>query len=313
MDVQSITIFVKVAETGSLTEAANQLDMTPSGVSKSLRRLEENLNVRLVTRTTRHVNLTEEGRMLLDQFRQILSDIEGVKILLENRLARPNGRLRLQVPVGLGRRVIIPLMVAFTRQFAEISVDVETSDRYADPAEEGIDATIRIGEPTNNYLIARKLGEIQFQAVASPGYIRRHGEPQTPDDLVHHQCLSYYIPQNGRYREWHFRKDGQEIVRSFPGQLNVNNAQSLMQAAIEGGGIALVSKMVVSDAIRTGQLKPLLREYVSVGPPAWLVYSERRFQLPRVSALVKFLVQNVPKALERHNFDPMEFAPQQTA
>ncbi|MEI9805601.1 MAG: substrate binding domain-containing protein [Pseudolabrys sp.] len=143
---------------------------------------------------------------------------------------------------------------------------------------------------------------MQFQVVASPEYIREHGEPLTPGDLVNHQCLSYYIPQNGRYRAWQFQFGKEkEFVQTFPGRLNVNNAQALMQAAIDGAGVALVSKFMASDAMKAGDLKPLLRDYKSVGPPAWLLYSEKRFQLPRVRALIEFLLANVPKALKRHN------------
>lgn len=300
--LQSIAVFVKVAETGSFTVAAQHLDLSPSGVSKSLRRLEDKLKVRLVSRTTRSAHLTDEGRMLVEQYRQILHEIEGVEAMLTHRLARPSGRVRLQMPVGLGRRVVMPLLLDFMREYPEISIDVEMSDRAADPAEEGIDAAIRIGERSDSRLVARELGKIQFQTVASPDYVRRHGEPSTPADLVNHECLSYYIPSSGRYREWHFHVKGSEnIEQSLPGRLNVNNAQALTQAAIDGAGIALVSSFTASDAIRAGQLCTLLREYKSIGPTAWLLYGERRFQLPRVRALIEYLTERVPVALAQHN------------
>ena len=308
--LQEIAIFVNVAETGSFTKAARRLGITPSGVSKSLRRLEEKLKVRLVSRTTRSVHLTDEGRVLAEQYRQIITEVEEAEALLNRRLARPSGRVRLQVPVGLGRRIVVPLMVTFTRELPEISIDVEMSDRNADPAEEGIDASIRIGEPSDSRLVARKLGDIPFLLVASPQYVREYGAPSTPNDLVHHQCLSYYVPQSGRYREWDFRLGNEQtFVKSFPGRLNVNNAQALMQAAISGAGIALISSFMASDAIKLGELQVLLKDYRSFGPPAWLIYGERRFQLPRVRALIEYLVENVPKALEQHNFHSKIRAP----
>ena len=300
--LQEISVLINVAETGSFTEAARRLGVTPSGISKSLSRLEEKLKVRLVTRTTRSVHLTDEGRVLVEHFRQITTEIEAAEALLNGRLARPSGRVRLQVPVGLGRRIVTPLMFAFTKEFPEISIDMELSDRSADPAEEGIDASIRIGEPSDSRLVARKLGDIPFLLVASPEYVLQFGEPSSPSDLVQHQCLSYYVPQSGRYREWEFRLGNERtFVKSFPGRLNINNAQALMQAAVSGAGIALLSSFMVSDAIKAGELQVLLKEYKSFGAPAWLIYGERRFQLPRVRALIEYLVENVPNALEQHN------------
>lgn len=301
--LQSIAVLVKVAETGSFTGAAKSLAISPSGVSKSLRRLEDRLKIRLVSRSTRSVHLTDEGRMLVEQYRQILVEIEDVEALLARRLARPSGRVRLQVPVGLGRRVITPLMVRFSEEFPEICLDIEMSDRSANPTEEGIDVAVRAGNPDDSRLVARKLGEIQFQAVASPHYLSEYGEPYTPAELVSHRCLSYYIPHSGRYREWQFEAtNGKRFTQSLPGRLNVNNAQALMYAAIDGAGIALLSKFIVSDAVRAGQLQPILRGYKPIGPTAWLLYGEQRFQLPRVRAVVEFLLQRFPAILDSHHF-----------
>lgn len=298
--LQAVAVFVRVAELGSFTGAAQRLGMSPSGVSKSLSRLESKLGCRLVTRTTRSVHLTDEGRTLLDQYRQILNEVDQAEVLLTQRLAKPSGRLRLQLPVGFGRRVVLPLILRLTRDFPDLAVDMEFSERSADPAEEGLDAAIRIGEPGDTRLVARKLCDIRFLAVASPAYLRRHGEPASPGDLQAHECLSYFVPQTGRYRDWEFRApDGTLIVKSFPGRVNVNNAQALMHAAIEGAGIALVANFIAADAIRAGQLQMILRDYVSTGPSIWLLYGERRYQLPRVRALIELLMAEIPNALQQ--------------
>ena len=298
LDLQAILIFVRVAEHGSFTLAAQRLGMSPSGISKSLARLEGRLGCRLVTRTTRSVHLTDEGRTLLEQFRQILNEVEQAETLLTQRLAKPSGRLRLQMPVGFGRRVVMPLTVKLTRTFPDLSIDIELSDRSADPAEEGLDAAIRIGDPSDTRLVARKLCDIRFIAVASRKYLESHGEPASPEELGRHLCLSYYVPQTGRYREWEFiSPSGTRSTHSLPGRVNVNNAQALVHAAIEGAGIALVADFIAADAIRAGQLQVVMPSYRSVGPSVWLLYGERRYQLPRVRALIEMLLAEIPKSL----------------
>jgi LysR family transcriptional regulator for bpeEF and oprC len=293
--LQAVTIFVRVAETGNFTEAARRLNMSSSGISKSLSRLEGKLGVRLFTRTTRSIHLTDEGRMLLEQYRQVLADVEQAEAMLSQRLGTPSGRVRLQVPVGFGRRIIMPLLAELSRQYPDLSFDIELNGRTADPAEEGLDAAVRIGPPpSDSRLIARKMCDIRFVAVASPDYIRRKGQPKAPEELQNHQCLAYYEPQTGRYHEWNFvSADGRRFVKAFPGKLNVNNAQALMHAAIGGAGIALVARFHASDAINSGQLKIVLSDFVSSGPSVWLLYGEKRYQLPRVRTVVEFLLTRV--------------------
>ena len=192
----------------------------------------------------------------------------------------------------------MPLLVQLIRQYPDLSLDIELNGRSADPAEEGLDVAVRIGPPPgDSRLIARKICDIRFVAVASPDYIRKNGKPNAPEELQDHQCLAYYVPQTGRYHEWNFvSEDGKRFVKAFPGKLNVNNAQALMHAAIEGAGIALVARFHAWDAIKSGQLKIVLPDFVSSGPSVWLLYGEKRYQLPRVRTVVEFLITKVALA-----------------
>ncbi|GAA4322112.1 LysR family transcriptional regulator [Pigmentiphaga soli] len=296
--LHAIAVFVRVAECGSFTEAAARLGMSTSGISKSLIRLESRLGCRLVNRTTRSLHLTDEGRALLGQFRQILDDVEQAQVVLSSSLAKPSGRLRLQAPVSFGQVVVMPLLTRLTNEMPELSVDVELNDRSADPAEEGLDAAIRLRPPSDSRLIARKLCDSRHVAVASPAYLKRHGEPATPDDLAGHHCMAYYVPQTDRYRPWQFTSaKGQTVVWNRSGRLNVNNGRALLLAAIDGAGIALVPDYIASDAVRGGKLRPVLRQYRVAGPSVWLLYGERRFQLPRVRALIEMLLAEVPRSI----------------
>ena len=292
--LHAISIFVRVAEAKSFTKAAKRLGISASGVSKSLTRLEATLRVRLVNRTTRSVSLTDDGVTFFERCRQILGELEDAETAVTRGQTKPRGRLRVQLPVGFGLKVLVPLMAQFIELYPELIVDAEFSDRVTDLAEEGIDAVVRIGYPGDSRLVARNLCDLRYVTVASPGYIARHGEPKTPDDLHRHRCLGFHIPQTNRYRDWSFISAGQRHSKSISGNLNMNNGQALLNAAIAGAGIATVATFMASDAVRAGLLRIVLREHVPAGPPIWVGYLERRHLSLRIRAFVDFLTTHIP-------------------
>ncbi len=293
--LHAISIFVRIAETKSFTKAAKLLGISTSGVSKSLTRLEERLGVRLANRTTRSVSLTDDGATFFERCRQILGDLEDAETVVTRRQTKPRGRLRVQLPVGFGLKVIAPFLAQFAEQCPELVVDVEFSDRISDLAEEGIDAVVRIGPTGDTRLVARKLCDLRYVTVASPDYIARHGEPKTPDDLQRHRCLGFYIPQTNRYRDWGFDSAGQHHSKSISGYLNMNSGQALLDATIAGAGIATMATFMACDAVRAGLLRIVLREYVPpTGPLIWVCYLERRHLSLRIRAFVDFLTTHIP-------------------
>ena len=292
--MQGISVFVRVAESRSFTAAAGKLGITPSGASKAVTRLEDRLGVRLVHRTTRSVSLTDDGTAFYERCRQILSELEDAEAAVTRRRTKPRGRLRVQMPVAFGQRIVVPLLAQFVELYPELVIDAELSDRSPDLADEGLDVAIRIGDLGDTRVVARKLCDLRFVTVASPLYLQRHGEPGTPDDLERHRCLMYYLPHTHRYREWHFSTNGAPYSRSFAGSLNLNNSPALLDAAIAGAGVANVSTFIAYDAIRAGMLKVILRDYVGVGPAVWAIYLQRRHLSPRVQAFVQFLVARIP-------------------
>jgi len=293
-NLNALRVFVRVAETRSFTEAAKRLGLTSSAVSKAITRLEQEMNVRLLHRTTRSVSLTNDGASFFDHCLQILAQIEDAENLLGRATSSPHGRLRVHMPVGFGRRVIVPALSRFIEQHPDLVLDAELSDRTVDLAYDGIDAAVHIGEPADARLIARRLCNLHFVACASPDYLARHGEPRTPDELDQHHCLAYVLMHTGRYRDWQFVKDGQPYPKTVSGRLNINNAESLLEAACSGLGIAMISNFIAADAIRDGRLRCILTDYVSTGPQVSVVYLPSRNLSPKVRAFVNFLVGLIP-------------------
>jgi LysR family transcriptional regulator for bpeEF and oprC len=203
----------------------------------------------------------------------------------------PRGNLRVHMPVGFGRRVIVPALPRFIERYPDIVVDVELSDRIIDLAYEGIDVAIQIGEPSDARLIARKLCNLRFVACASPQYLLRRGVPATPDDLSRHDCLAYVLMQSGRYRDWQFVKNGKNIGKTISGRLNINNSDSLLEAAIAGLGIVMISNFIASEALRSGRLCAVLTDYVALGPPVSAIYRPSKNLSPRVRAFVDFVTE----------------------
>ncbi|GAA5233894.1 LysR family transcriptional regulator [Verticiella sediminum] len=293
-NLNALRVFVRVAETRSFTEAAKRLGLTSSAISKAITRLEHELGVRLLQRTTRSVGLTNDGASFFEHCQQILAQIEDAENMLNRATSSPHGRLRVHMPVGFGRRVIVPALSRFIEQHPHLVLDAELSDRNVDLAYEGIDAAVHIGEPADARLIARKLCNLRFVACASPEYLARHGEPTTPDELDRHHCLAYVLMHTGRYRDWQFVKDGKAYPKTVSGRLNMNNAESLLEAACSGLGIAMISNFIAGDAIRDGRLRCILTDYVGIGPAVSVVYLPSRNLSPKVRAFVNFLAELIP-------------------
>jgi LysR family transcriptional regulator for bpeEF and oprC len=293
-NLNALRVFVRVAETRSFTEAAKRLGLTSSAVSKAITRLEQELNVRLLHRTTRSVGLTNDGASFFDHCLQVLAQIEDAENVLNRATSSPHGRLRVHMPVGFGRRVIVPALSQFIEQHPALVLDAELSDRTVDLAYEGIDAAVHIGEPADARLIARKLCNLRFVACASPEYLARHGEPRTPDELDRHHCLAYVLMHTGRYRDWQFFENGKAFTKTVSGRLNINNAESLLEAATSGLGIAMISNFIAAEAIREGKLRCILNDYVGIGPQVSVVYLPSRHLSPKVRAFVDFLHDLIP-------------------
>lgn len=292
--LQGIFMFVRVAEKKSFTEAASLLGLSPSGVSKAIARMEDRLGVRLLHRTTRNVSLTHDGTIFYESCRAILEALEDAENAVSNRRPTLQGKLRIQMPIGLGQRIIIPYVTQFAEANPELTIDAELSDRASDLANEGLDLAIRIGELRDTSHIARHLCNLRFITVVSPRYLELHGEPKTPEALDSHRCLVFYMPHLHRYREWRFSHKGKTFSKTPAGIININDAQSVLDSVIAGAGIANIATYVAHDAVKKGLLRVILKDYTSEGPPVSIVYLERKHMAPRVHAFIDYLKERIP-------------------
>jgi len=292
-DLNSLRVFVWVAKLKSFKAAAAGMGLTPSAISKAITRLEAEVGVRLLQRTTRSVGLTEDGSVFFENCRLILGEIDRAENLLSRAKVGPYGRLRVHMTEGLGRRVVFPTLHRFLEEYPSLTVSVEMSDRDVDIPNEGFDVDIRIGEVADSRLVARHLGNVGFAICASPAYLKLHGEPTTPDDLGRHNCLAYSHIHTGRLREWQFCDNGKIYGKTVSGTLQANNSEALLVAAISGLGIASVSQFIANDAIAAGKVKTVLANYAALGPPVYAVYLRGQNVPPKVRSFVDFLVGNV--------------------
>ena len=288
-DFKSLAIFVKVAERRSFIRAANDLGMTQSGVSNAINRLEGELGVRLLARTTRSVGVTEDGAGFLERCRQILASFEEAELVLSRARLKPSGRLRVDMPVAFGRLKVVPLLPAFRAEYAEVELALSFTDRYVDLVGEGIDVAIRFGDLKDSSLIARRLTRTRFGVVGAPHYFAKHGRPKRPEDIARHNCLAFMIREPGVAREWQFEHKGVRVGLSPKGDISFTDGAALCAAACAGFGLAQLHDYYTEDAIAAGALGPVLQRYRPPANPISVVYPTARHLAPKVRAFVDFL------------------------
>src|SRR5262245_33592554 len=289
-DLRTLEIFVKVAERLSFVRAAADLAISQSGVSNAISRLEDQLGVRLLARTTRRVSLTEDGAAFYERCRQALADLAEAELVLKERQLAPRGRLRVDMAVSFGRIKVVPLMGAFQAQYPDVRLALSFTDRYVDLVEEGIDVGVRLGVLQDSSLMARRLTHTQFRVVGAPRYLARHGRPRTPQDLAAHNCLALTLRDTRLAREWRFARNGVESVITPTGTMSFSDGAALCDAACAGYGIAQIHDYYIDDAIRRGRLETVLEAFKPARDPVWLVYPATRHLSPKVRAFIDFMV-----------------------
>jgi DNA-binding transcriptional LysR family regulator len=292
-----IALFIKVLDLGSISAAARNLDLSVAVASKRLQRLEQELGVRLLHRTTRHVHATTEGNALAEQGRALVEDLEALTSGLGRGGTQVTGTLRISTSPTFGRLYISPRLSEFLALYPDVRLSMHYSDEMIDLAAGGFDMAIRIGNVDNPGLIARRLATNQRVLCASPGYLKKHGIPATPRDLERHQCLLQRGVQpggtlgQGKPVGWPLKdKSGREIrpVR-VNSRLESNLGDSLRDAALAGLGIALHSTWHVGEDLRAGRLQVVLPGYPIADTGIYAVMPQRRLVPQRVRAFTEFL------------------------
>jgi len=290
-NLDGIAVFVRVSQSKSFTEAARSLRISASAVSKAISRLEYRLDTRLIDRTTRRISLTAEGKRYLERCRRILEDLEYAEAELAEARRTPSGLLRVQVPRGFGRKIIIPALTDFLDTYPEIQVDVTVRDGAIDPAEEGVDVSFVLGKPTAGQFIARPLTSIGYVICASRKYLARSGIPQSLSDLEDHRCLDYLDPRTGKPRSWSLTVGGKPAAIRVFSVFTGNDILAVHQAVRCGAGIAYLMDFLIADDVREGELSVLLPETALRGVPVQVCYQNNPYQSPRVSAFVNFMLE----------------------
>jgi LysR family transcriptional regulator for bpeEF and oprC len=289
-DLRTLAIFVKVSERRSFVRAATDLGITQSGVSNAISRLEEQLGVRLLARTTRRVSLTEDGAAFFERCRHVLADLEEAELVLKQARLKPIGRLRIDMPVSFGRLKVVPLLGRFQAQYPEIKLALSFTDRYVDLIEESIDVSVRFGQLQDSSLIARRLTETQFRVVGTPDYFAKHGRPKRPEDLAAHNCLAITLRDTRLPRDWRFGRDGAETTVTPKGNMSFGDGAALCDAACAGYGLAQIHGYYIDAALKSGQLEPVLEKFKPKLDPIALVYPQTRHLSPKVRAFIDFMV-----------------------
>ncbi len=283
--------FAAVVATGSFTAAARRLDTTPQLISKYVKALEDELNTRLLNRTTRKVALTDAGRGFHDRCVRIVEDYDALRATLRQERLQPKGRLTIAAPVTFGELQLAAAARAFTMAYPEVEIELQLTDRFVDLVEEGVDLAIRIAELEDSSLVARRLAPAPIVCCATPAYLEANGDPRTPADLAAHSCI---IDTNFRDRDhWPFRVDGRRQLVRVQGRLRVNSAIAVRSLALAGAGIALIPAYVIESDLDRRALTPLLEEHNAFDLAINAVYLETRHLSAKVRSFVDFLAKRL--------------------
>ncbi|HEU5047205.1 MAG TPA: LysR family transcriptional regulator [Rickettsiales bacterium] len=286
-------IFVEVARRQSFAKAAKALGITGPAASKQVMALEAELGVKLLHRTTRLVTLTDEGHIYYESARLALEQMQDAAEQLRNMRMAPQGALKISAPVSFSLVHLLPVLSGFAKKYPDITLEIVLDDKMIDVLAEGFDIAIRVGAPTDSSLICRHLAACPpHPIVASPAYLEQHGLPETPADLKQHRMIAY--TNQGGTAQWHYRTpQGRTGMFRYTGAFRSNNASMMLQAALDGVGIAILPMFCVATHLQAGQLVQLLPDYETL-PQRHIcaLMPPNRYRLAKVNLLLDWIAQS---------------------
>lgn len=280
--LEQLRVFIAVARSASFTAAAAQLDLPRANVSLAVQQLEARLGTRLLNRTTRSVRPTPDGEALLEHAAALVEDADELDQLFRPQSAGVQGRLRVNVPSRMARRLIAPALPDFLAANPELELELGSSDRTVDLVTEGIDCALRVGIMSSSSLVARSLGHLRLIHCASRAYLARHGTPATPEDLVRHTAVLYAPPGEHRAAAWEWVQDSRVLTRAMTGPVTVNNAESYIACCLAGLGLIQIPAYDVREHLASGDLVEILADWPPPAMPIQLVFAHRRHLSRRV-------------------------------
>lgn len=288
-NLSDIAVFVRVVDAGSFTGAAEALGISQPVVSKAVTRLEERLGARLLNRTTRRLSLTEPGAELYRRSMQALKQIEDAELEVARFQTEPRGTLRVNAPMSFTILHLAPVMHEFLARFPGVSLELELDDGQVDIVQGGYDLIVRIAKLRDSNLVARRIAPARLALCASPEYLKQHGEPQSPDELLNHNCLMYTLGSTPR--AWRFVSPaGEEQIVPLRGNVATNNGLAQRAIALNGAGIVFLPTFYIGDDLRSGKLRCFLQKWIPQDASVYAVFAERRNLAPKVRAFIDFLV-----------------------
>jgi DNA-binding transcriptional LysR family regulator len=291
-----ILAFIKTADTGSFTKAAQLLDITPAAVSKNVQRLEDQLSTRLFNRTTRKLSLTEDGQMFYERCADAVRDLENADQALLDNHGTPMGQLRVSCGAAFGRMVVVPLLPGFLAKYPQIQVDMMLDDHIADLVAERFDVAIRGGRLPDSGMVAKKLYPLRLGIYASPAYLKRYGTPENAQDLLHHNCLQFRFSSTRKLLEWELEYRGEVLTPQVRGNLILSDSGALTDACIAGAGIAVLSQFSLATHAQGKTLKRLLPDYKFAERQIYVCYANRKHAPLKTRVFVDYLSEQM-KAL----------------
>ena len=287
--VYAMQLFVRVAELASFSRAADSLGVPKGSVSRQIQSLENHLGTQLLHRTTRRVQLTQDGMVYYERARDLLSNLDELDGLFIHDPTSVSGKLRVDMPVEVARNLVIPRLPAFVQQYPGIEIELSSSDRLVDVVREGFDCVVRVGTLKDSGLIARPLGRLSMVNCASPAYLERFGYPETLEDLSSHAVVHYAVHLGTRPQGFEFYQDNTTRWIKTGGILTVNSTETYHAACLAGLGIIQVPRTGVRDDLRQGTLVEILPQYRAEPMPVSLIYPHRRNLSRRVHLFMEWL------------------------
>jgi DNA-binding transcriptional LysR family regulator len=293
--VEAMQIFVRVAELSSFTQAAQHLGLPKASVSAAVQQLEAQLGTRLLHRTTRRVEMTQDGRIYFERCQDLLADLDELQTLFQTGPTELKGRLRVDMSVGIARHIVLPRLPEFVDAHPGLHLELSSTDRRVDLVREGFDCVIRVGPLSDSSLIARPLGHYRQLNLASPAYLACHGTPRTLDDLAQHRLIHYVPVLGGKSAGFEYVDADSGEVRFVPmaGSVTVNNSEAYVGACLAGLGLIQVPDTGARELVDSGQLVEVLPQLAAAPMQVSLLYANRRHLPRRVQVFMGWVAEQI--------------------
>lgn len=290
--IDAMRVYVRVAELASFTQAAQQMGLPKASISTAVQRLEAMLGTRLLHRTTRRVEMTQDGRLFYERCKDLLADLEELQTWFQPGDAPLRGRIRVDMPVGVARDLVIPRLPQFLAAHPALQVELSSTDRRVDLVREGFDCVLRVGALSDSSLVARPLGRYALINCVSPAYVQAHGTPERLEDLARHKLVHYLPSLSGRSPGFEYQDaEGRTQYVPMAGALTVGSSESYLSACLAGLGIVQIPEAPARALLREGRLVEVLPQWRPAPMPVTLLYAHRRHLPRRVQVFMQWMTQ----------------------